>query len=122
MSAMLAGAPLGYAQTSRVSGKVTDDLGPVPSVAVYVKGAPGTGTTTDLDGNYSIEASAEQVLVFSCMGYSTSEVPVQGRSVVNVVLSNDTEMLEELVVIGYGVQKKSLLTGSISSVKGDKLD
>lgn len=119
---IVATSPLVFGQKNRVSGTVSDDLGPVPSVAVFVKGSPGTGTITDLDGHYSIDVSGDQVLVFSCMGYSTREIPVQGRNLIEVVLSTDTEMLDELVVVGYGVQKKSLLTGSISSVKGDRLD
>jgi len=116
-----AGLPA-IAQKHKVGGLVSDEFGPVPSVAVYIKGAPGSGTTTGLDGRYSIEVAADQVLVFSCMGYVTREIPVGGQSVLDVVLSPDAEMLEELVVVGYGVQKKSLLTGSISSVKGDRLD
>ncbi len=111
-----------FCQSRSISGVVSDDAGPVPSAAVFVKGVAGTGTVTDLDGRYSIRVSDGQTLVFSCMGYADTEILIRGQEHLDVVLAANTEFLDELVVIGYGVQKKSLLTGSISSVKGDRLD
>jgi len=112
----------GFAQQRNVSGTVTDDMGPVPSVTVYAKGALSSGTMTDLEGHYSIQVSDGQTLIFSCVGYVEIAVPVKGQQRIDVVLDQDAELLDELVVVGYGVQKKSLLTGAISSVGGDKLD
>jgi TonB-linked SusC/RagA family outer membrane protein len=104
-----------------VTGTVTDaqDGYPLPGVAVILKGA-GTGVETDLDGNFSIKASNGQTLVFSCIGYAEKEVVVSGSSL-NVALETDSYMLDEVVAIGYGVMKKSDLTGSVASVKGDQL-
>lgn len=104
-----------------VTGTVTDaqDGYPLPGVAVILKGA-GTGVETDLDGNFSIKASNGQTLVFSCIGYAEKEVVVSGSSL-NVALETDSYMLDEVVAIGYGVMKKSDLTGSVASVKGEQL-
>ena len=104
-----------------VTGTVTDaqDGYPLPGVAVILKGA-GTGVETDLDGNFSIKASNGQTLVFSCIGYAEKEVVVSGTSL-NVALETDSYMLDEVVAIGYGVMKKSDLTGSVASVKGEQL-
>ena len=104
-----------------VTGTVTDaqDGYPLPGVAVILKGA-GTGVETDLDGNFSIKASNGQTLVFSCIGYAEKEVVVSG-STLNVALETDSYMLDEVVAIGYGVMKKSDLTGSVASVKGEQL-
>ncbi len=106
---------------SRVIGQVTDQQGPVPGVAVLLKGK-NVGTTTDEGGRYQINASPEDVIVFSALGYTSKETRVGERAVIDVVLENDTQELDELVVIGYGVTKKSLVTGAISSVKGSDLE
>ena len=92
---------------------------PVPGVAVFIKGT-SHGTSTDLDGHYSITAKDGDILVFACMGYAQKELPVSGP-VLNVVLETDSIMLDEVVAIGYGVMKKSDLTGSVASVKGERL-
>lgn len=109
------------ALAQRVTGVVTDasDDYPIPGVAVIVKGTTN-GVSTGLDGEYSISAPQGSTLVFSCMGYATQEVKVEG-SQINVKLEPDSEMLEEVVAIGYGVMKKSDVTGSVTSVKGDQL-
>lgn len=109
-----------YAQQN-VSGTVSDSQGPLPGSGVLVKGT-SAGTMTDEAGRYSISVSSKDVLVFTMLGYAVKEIPVGGRSIIDVVLEPDSEALEELVVIGYGVTRKSLVTGSISSVKGSDLE
>ena len=108
-------------QTAEVVGIVTDEQGePVIGVTVRVKNG-NTGTVTDYNGHYSISVQRNATLVFSFIGYKTQEVAIAGRSTVNVVLAEDSQMLEETVVIGYGSVKKRDLTGSVSSLKGDDL-
>ena len=109
----------GSAQSqSSVSGIVTDASGEgIAGVAVIVKGTT-TGTSTDMKGAYTIRASKSDVLVFSFLGYKTQEVAVHNRMEIDVRLESETQLVDEVVVVGYGVQKKSLVTGAISSVKG----
>ncbi|WP_405380777.1 SusC/RagA family TonB-linked outer membrane protein [Maribacter sp. LLG6340-A2] len=105
-----------------ITGVVTDEFGqPLPGSTVQVKGT-ATGTTSDFDGNYSIGASANDVLLFSYLGYSNQEVAVDGRSVINVSLKEDATQLDDVVVVGYGTQKRSDVTGSISSVKSENFN
>ena len=106
-----------------ITGVITsaENGAPLVGVTVQVKGTT-TGTITDLDGKYSIEASAEDVLVFSFIGMRTQEVQVGVNTQINISLSSDEELLEEVVVIGYGTQKKSHLTGAVSRVENKKLD
>ncbi|MGN1211091.1 MAG: SusC/RagA family TonB-linked outer membrane protein, partial [Candidatus Cryptobacteroides sp.] len=110
------------AQTLSVSGTVTaaDDGTPLPGVSVVIKGTV-QGTFTDIDGLYNIEVSAGQTLLFSSIGFAEHEVKVTQSGRIDVALAVDSEMLEEVVAIGYGVMKKSDLTGSVTSVKGDQL-
>ena len=106
-----------------VSGTVTtaSDQGGLPGVNVLVKGTT-QGTVTDVEGNYSIEVpSNDDILVFSSIGFISQEVPVEGRSVIDVALQEDVQSLEEIVVIGYGTQKKSDLTGAVGSVNVEEL-
>ena len=111
-----------FAQNVAVRGKVTDSSGePVIGATVMLSSNQAVGTQTDLDGNYSISVPSNSSLIFSCVGYSTQTVAVAGRSVIDVVLAEDSEFLEETVVIGYGVQKKSDVTGAIASVKESDL-
>ena len=119
---MLASAETVYAQQQNsIKGQVTDESGaPVIGVGVVVKGT-SQGTITDLDGNYSINASEGQVLVFSSIGYVEQEVTVGISNQINVVLKTDNELLDEVVVVGYGVQKKVNLTGSVSVVESEDL-
>lgn len=104
----------------RVTGRVvTDDNETLPGVSVSVKGT-STGTITDVNGNYSVNVpDVKSILVFSFIGYKVQEVPVSGRSVINVTLVTDIKALEEVVVIGYGSQRKADLTSSVASVKSD---
>ena len=99
-----------------VSGKVVDQSGnPVPGALVVVSGTTN-GATTDLDGNYSIIAPSNALLEFSCMGYTAQHVDVAKRSQIDVTLNEDNFLLEETVVVGYGVQRKVDLTGSVDQV------
>ena len=105
-----------------VSGTVRDPQGSaIPGVNILVKGTTN-GTTTDANGAYSLAVPDEDaLLVFSFIGYASQEVPVNGRSVIDVVLTEDVKSLEEVVVVGYGEQKKATVTGAITSVSGEKL-
>ena len=108
---------LANGQDITVTGTVTDNANnePLPGVAVVVKGTT-IGTATDLNGKYSLRTQANAVLVFSYVGYEKQEIPVNGRSVVDVALKTSSEQLEEVVVIGYGTTKKADLTGSVTTV------
>lgn len=109
----------GTAQAQSVTGKVSDADGPLPGANVLVKGTTN-GTQTDFDGNYSLDSVAENAtLVFSYIGYKTSEVQVNGRSVVEVVLEEDAQALEEVLVVGYGTVKKEDQTTSVVSVDSE---
>ena len=110
-----------YAQEATVRGKVTDESGEtIPGVSVTVKGTQ-RGTITNVEGTYSINAAGNATLVFSFLGYISQEVPVNNRSTINASLRTDTKALEEVVVVGYGTQRKIETTGSIASVKADEL-
>ena len=117
-----------YAQSSRnVSGTVKDASGqPVIGAAVMVEGFSSAGAVTDIDGKYVVaipDAAGEKVaLTFSSLGYESQTVSVKGRAVVDVVLEEDAELLEEVVVVGYGAMRRSDLTGSVTSVKIDDDD
>lgn len=104
-----------------VSGTVSDDLGPLAGASVVVKGTT-TGTQTDFDGNFTLNnVPADGTLVISYIGYSTQEILVDGRTSITVTLAEDAEALEEVVVVGYGTQKKADLTGSIATVKSEEI-
>ena len=107
------------AQDVPVSGRVTssDDGSGLPGVTVQVKGT-GRGTTTDVQGNYTLSASPSNTLVFSFIGYTTQEVAVGNKTKVNVLLEGDSKQLSEVVVIGYGTQQRQRVTSSISTVSG----
>ncbi len=109
-------------QSKTVSGIVTSatDNEPLIGVSVQVKEA-GTGAITDIDGKYSVNVQPGQTLIFSYIGYQSQEIKVSTSSTVNVSLKEDTEMLDEVVVVGYGVQKKKLVTGATVQVKGEEL-
>lgn len=113
---MLLSAGFALAQDVQVSGTVLDETGtPIPGVSILLKGTT-RGTTTDLDGKYSIAGPSTGILIFSFIGYTTLEETIGNRSKIDVSLSPDLSELEEVVVVGYGTQKKSQLTGAISSV------
>ena len=112
--------PLGMsAQT--VKGTVSDETGePIIGATVKVQGS-NDATVTDFDGNFSIKASSNATLVFSYVGYETQEVKVGGKSNITVTLKEDNTTLNDVVVIGYGVQKKKLVTGATVQVKGEDI-
>ncbi len=113
-----------YVNAQTVSGVITssDDGQPLPGVNIQVKGTD-KGALTDLNGAYTIEAgSPEAVLVFSFVGFANQEIVVGNQSTINVTLEVEAQGIEEVVVTGYGVQKKSVVTGSISSVKAKDLE
>lgn len=109
-------------QSKTITGVVTSatDNEPLIGVSVQVKEA-GTGGITDMDGKYSVTAQPGQTLVFSYIGYQSQDVKVGASSTINIALKEDTEMLDEVVVVGYGVQKKKLVTGATVQVKGDNI-
>jgi iron complex outermembrane receptor protein len=111
--------PLAFYAQKSVQGTVVDDQGlPIPSINILVEGTD-RGTTTDFDGNYSIELSNGEVLVFSYLGFKTKRVTYTGQSRIDVALELDTEQLEEVVLIGYGTSTKKDLTGSVTSITED---
>lgn len=105
------------AQNITVTGTVTDNLGPVIGASIQVEGT-SNGTITDIDGNYTLpNVPAKSTLIFSFIGYQTQKIAVAGKTKINVLLAEDSQMLNEVVVVGYGVQRKSDLTGAVASVK-----
>ena len=109
------------AQTISVSGTVADGSGvAIPGAAVMVVNS-SNGAVTGVDGTYSLQVSPSAILEVSCMGYTTVQIPVQGRSRIDVVLADDAEQLDATVVIGYGTARRQDVTGSIVSVGGDNL-
>jgi len=114
---------LSQGQSVRVTGKVTgkDDGSVLPGVTISIKGTT-MGTMSESDGSYALDVPpGSSVLVFSFVGFKTQEVPVGGRSVIDVVLETDVLMIDEVMVVAYGTTKKDAFTGSASSVKVDKL-
>lgn len=109
-------------QNKTITGVVTSgtDNEPLIGVSVQVK-ETATGGITDIDGKFSVSAQTGQTLVFSYIGYVSQEIKVGASSVINVVLKEDSEMLDEVVVVGYGVQKKKLVTGATVQVKGENI-
>ncbi|MDO4163599.1 MAG: TonB-dependent receptor [Bacteroides sp.] len=115
--------PLGvYAQQIQVKGRVIDEAlkEGIPGANITVKGT-GTGTVTDVDGNYSLTVDKNATLVFSFIGYVEQSVPVNGRQVINVTLKDDTQALDEIVVIAYGTKSKATITGALSSIENKEL-
>ncbi len=109
-------------QSKAISGVVTSaaDGEPLIGVSVRVK-ETATGGITDIDGRYSVSAQQGQTLVFSYIGCQSQEIKVGTSSIINIVLKEDTEILDEVVVVGYGVQKKKLVTGATVQMKGDEI-
>lgn len=111
----------GSQKTKKITGTVTDTKGePVIGASVLVKGA-GTGTVTDVDGNFTLDAPADALLAVSYIGYKTQEVKVGNKNSYSIQLQDDTEVLDEVVVVGYGVQKKSSLTGAVASISSQEI-
>ena len=107
-------------QSRKVSGVVTDAMGPIIGATIMEKGT-SNGTVTDLDGNFTLDVQPGAVLVISYIGYTTQEIPVGNQSTFSVTLSEDSDVLDEVVVVGYGVQKKKLVTGATLEVKGENI-
>ena len=116
-------AMIAYAQDINISGVVTssDDGEPLIGASIQVKGKASVGTATDFDGNYNLTVPAGSVLQFSYVGHTTIEKKVDQSQTLNVVLPSESHVLNEVVAIGYGVMKKSDLTGSVTTVAADKL-
>ncbi len=113
---------IGYSQNITVSGKVNDESGiPVPGASVVEKGTTN-GTTTDLEGSYQISVPSNATFVISFVGYNSITEAVAGRSSITVQMQPQTQDLNEVVVVGYGTQKKSVVTGAISSVKAKDIE
>lgn len=118
---MLLSATVAYGQTERtVTGVVVSatDNTPIPGTNVVIKGTT-LGGSTDIDGNFSIQVNENDVVVFSFIGFRSQEVLISNQQVINIALLEDVSNLDEVIVIGYGVQQKKLVTGATAHVKGD---
>ena len=114
--------PQAAAQQRKVTGLVLDAAGvPVPGVTVMVSGT-SKGTTTNADGKYMMLAEKDDILIFSCLGYKEVQERIENRSQINVVMQEDSQQLEETVVIAYGTAKKSDITGSVAVVSMDDIE
>ena len=112
-----------YAQNIQIKGTVVSgtDNEPLPGVNVVVKGNTSTGTITDFNGTFTLSAPADAILSISYIGFKSQEIAVKGHKEIKIVLQEDSETLDEVVVVGYGVQKKSVVTASIAKVSADDL-
>ena len=108
-------------QSKKVTGNVSDAEGPIIGASVVEKGNAGNGTVTDLDGNFSLNVKPGATIVITYIGYQKQEIVVGNQSNLNVTMKTDDKTLDEVVVVGYGVQKKKLVTGSTIEVKGDDI-
>ena len=110
------------AQELVVKGTVNDETGmPIPGASILLKGTT-TGVASDFDGNFELKTPSNATLIFSYLGYKTIEESVNGRTTILVSLEPDLQALEEVVIVGYGAQKKSVVTGAISGVKQSDLE
>lgn len=116
-------ATIVQAQERMITGTVTaqEDGSPIPGVSVLVRGTT-QGTITDFDGNYSLKVEGDKVLVFSFIGMEMQEIDATGKTKIDVVMENATLDVEEVVVVGYGVQKKSVVTGAVAKVGGEQFE
>ncbi|MGN0187928.1 MAG: SusC/RagA family TonB-linked outer membrane protein [Candidatus Cryptobacteroides sp.] len=122
LAAFLSLPVLLQAQTRTIRGGVSDENGPLIGVSVVLDSAGNIGTSTDVDGNFSLTVNTPNpVLRFTYVGYKEMVVKVGASDILNVTMEQDTNLLEELVVVGYGTQSKSHLTGSISKIGGESL-
>lgn len=114
---------LAFAQDRVVSGKITDETGePLPGVNILVKGIAGVGTSSSVDGTYKLSVPADgKALIFRYIGYKDQEIEIGALAVIDVQMKVDVKALEEVVVVGYGVQQKTDVTGAISQVKSAAL-
>ncbi len=114
---VLLSGSLAFAQNRSISGTVVDGAGvPIIGATVMVVGNNSIGAVTNVDGAFTLSVPAGANIAVSCIGYATQTIPVGNQTIFNFILEEDTEFLEETVVIGYGVQRKSDLTGSVASV------
>ena len=121
-NANAAGAPQEVQQaTKKITGSVVDAMGPVIGASVVEKGNTGNGVVTDFDGNFSINVKPGATLVISFIGYKTQEIAVGNQDHLNITMQDDNAVLDEVVVVGYGVQKKKLVTGATVEVKGEDI-
>ena len=111
----------GFAQSLKISGTVSGDGQQLPGVSILEKGT-ANGVVSDFDGNYEITAKSDGVLIFSYIGYAIQEVPVNGKASINVSLNEDVAQLDEVVLIGYGAQKKKELAGAVAQVKSETIE
>ena len=121
---ILSGLSVFAQNTQTVRGKVVDEGNdPLPGVSIVLKNTTSNGTVTDMDGNFTLTIpSGNQTLVFSFLGMKTQEVAVTGAGAINVVMKENTQMLEEVVVVGYGTQKKESVVGAITQTSGKILE
>lgn len=121
--ALLLNVPMVDAQNSliTVTGTVEDSFGAVIGASVVEKGNAGNGTITDVDGKFSLKVKSKATLVISFVGYKTQEIVLNGKTKLDVKLAEDTEMLEEVVVVGYGTMRKKDLTGSVVQINPSKI-
>ncbi len=119
---VLLAAVIGYAQDMQVKGVVSDAATgeTIPFASIQVKGTSKV-VTTDANGNYTISVPANATLVVSFVGYADAEVPVNGRSIVNITLEQDSELLEDVLVVAYGTVSKEAKTGSVTTVKSETI-
>lgn len=120
---LILGTIVGFAQNLTVKGTVKDTSGePVLGATVVVEGKSGMGTATDINGQYTISnLSPNATLSFSYVGMKTQKVAVNGRTVIDITMESNDELLNEVVVVGYGTQKKANLTGTVNTVKAEDL-
>ncbi len=123
VAVILCGSATVFAQTGTVTGTITDesDAFSLPGATVIIKGT-ARGTATDIDGNYSIEVEPNTMLLFSYIGYITQELIVQPGSTINVALEPEATGLDEVVVIGYGTQKKEDATGAVAPISSKEFN
>ena len=105
-------------QSKKVTGKVSDSMGPLIGATVMEKGTTN-GAVTDMDGNFTLNVKPGATLVISYVGYDTREVPVGDKTSINISLEETGQSLNDVVVIGYGTQRKEAVTGSVANIKGD---
>ena len=111
------------AQTKVITGTVKEQDGPLPGASITEKGAPGNGTSTDSRGNFKITLKGKsQILVISNIGYQSQEISVADQSNITVTLAPDSKGLDEIVVVGYGTQKKANLTGAVAMISNKEIE
>jgi len=112
---------ISFAQQKTITGNVSDGSGPLPGVSIIVKGSIN-GTQTDFDGKYSIQASEGSILVLRSLGYKETEITVGSSNVINITMSQDTNVLDEVVVVGYTTTTKRSFTGTATVVDNENID